>query len=76
MGQSRLSPHEIRRLPMGNQNTNDLTLIQWQCVKAAAEYYDVTDWTAKVDTSLSVDENIEIMRREGSSPTMHELRCI
>ncbi|AGM11947.1 hypothetical protein DNAM5_88 [Haloarcula californiae tailed virus 1] len=67
IGQARLTDSEILRLPMGNQNDDNLTLIQWQCVKAAAVYYEVTDWTSKVDTSLTMDENIDLMQKKGTN---------
>jgi len=66
IGQARLTDEEIRRLPIGNQNDDDPTLIEWQCVKGAAVYYDVTDWTAKVDTSLTYSENIDLMVAKGT----------
>jgi hypothetical protein len=52
---------------MGNQNDDELTLIEWQCVKAAAVYYEVTDWTSKVDTSLTYEENIDRMAQLGTN---------
>lgn len=67
LGQARLTDDEIRHLPMGNQNDDELTLIEWQCVKAAAMYYEVTDWTSKVDTSLSYGENIDLMAQHGTN---------
>lgn len=73
-GQRRLSDAEIERLPIGNQNTDTPTLIEWQAVKGAADYFGVTDWVSRVDTSLSYPENIDIMRREGTAQTMREYR--
>jgi hypothetical protein len=52
---------------MGNQNDDNLTLIQWQVVKGAAKYYDVTDWTSKVDTSLGLSENVNLMEKHGTN---------
>jgi hypothetical protein len=67
IGQAPLSSYERRRLPLGNQHDDDLTLIEWQVVKAAAQYFGVTDWTSKVDTSLSYRENVKRMERIGTS---------
>lgn len=57
-GQARLSQHEIARLPIGNQYTDDLSIIEWRCVKAAAIELGITDWTAKADSTLTYEENI------------------
>lgn len=76
ISQAQLSDHEVGRLkPLGNQNTDRLTLIEWQCVKGAAMLYGVTDWTAKVDRTLTMEENIGLMRKHGteSGPTVKEL---
>jgi len=67
IGQARLTDDEIRRLPMGNQHDDNLTLIQWQVVKGAAVYYEVTDWTSKVDTSLGLSENVNLMEKYGTN---------
>jgi len=63
-GQAPLTDHEIRRLPMGNQNTK-WNVIRWQVVKGAAMFFDVNDWTSKVDASLSYEENVAIMAKHG-----------
>lgn len=68
MPQAYLSDHEMSRLPIGNQHTDSLTLIEWQCVKGAAVEADVSDWTAKADSSLTYGENIKLMYREGTDP--------
>ncbi|AGC34463.1 hypothetical protein HVTV-2_gp94 [Haloarcula virus HVTV-2] len=67
IGQARLTDDEIRRLPMGNQHDDNLTLIQWQVVKGAAVYYEVTDWTSKIDTSLGLSENVNLMEKYGTN---------
>ena len=69
IGQAKLTDGEIPRLPIGNQHTDELSLIEWQCVKAAAISYGVRDWTAKVDTSLTYEENISIMAGYGDNET-------
>jgi len=68
LGQASLSDHEKRRLPLGNQNTSirKKSICKWRCVKAAAVYYEVTDWTAKVDSKLTYQENISLMRQRGT----------
>lgn len=77
-GQAELTKSEIRRLPMGNQNTK-WNVIRWQAVKGAAVFYDVTDWTSKVDPDLSYNENIALMAQHGTNtaanggPTMREM---
>lgn len=66
-GQAPLTDHERKRLPLGNQHTSTPTNIEWQTVKGAAIYYEVTDWTSKVDTSLTCDENINLMAKYGTN---------
>lgn len=66
-GQANLTEYEVQCLPMGNQNDDNLTLIQWQVVKGAAKYHDVTDWTSKVDTSLGLSENVNLMEKHGTN---------
>jgi hypothetical protein len=66
-GQTALTPHEKERLPLGNQYTK-WNVIRWRSVKGAAEYFDVQDWTAKVDPELSYDENLALMMRSGVNP--------
>lgn len=76
IGQARLNEHEISRLPMGNQHTQWNT-IRWQCVKAAAIYYGVTDWTSKVDSSLTYEENITLMSKyatQNTDTTVREMK--
>lgn len=66
-GQRPLTSHERDRLPLGNQNTDTPTNIEWRTVKGAAMYYEVSDWTAKVDSSLTVEENINLMAKHGTN---------
>lgn len=80
-GQVELTQHEQRRLPLGNQYTSRETkpIMCWQAVKAAAIKYGVTDWTAKIDSALTYEENIELMRKSATNikqggPTVKELR--
>lgn len=67
IGQSRLTDSESEKLPFGNQNTRTPTNIEWRTVKAAAEYYEVTDWIAKVDGSLSAGENVRLMQEHATA---------
>jgi len=75
--QAKLTDAEIERMkPLGNQNTERLTLIEWQAVKGAATYYGVSDWIQKVDHTLTCEENVALMRRNGTqnnSRTMKEM---
>ena len=66
-GQARLTDHEMERLPLGNQHTK-WNVIKWQVVKGAAEYHEVTDWTSKVDTTLTYEENCTKMRAYSTNP--------
>lgn len=61
-GQATLTDSEINRLNTTNQFGNDgLTIIQWQAVKGKAISNGITDWTSKVDSSLSYHENLSLM---------------
>lgn len=73
IGQARLTREEKRRFNWGGPD-DDINIIKAQCIKAAAQYYGIEDWTAIWDSSLSVDENIALMRRHGNNPTMRELK--
>lgn len=72
IGQKQLTRSEKARFDWGGPN-DDVNIIKAQCIKAAAEYYGISDWTAKWDPTLTVDENIALMREEGN-PTMREMR--
>ena len=76
VGQATLTEEEIGRfIPLGNQNNDRLTLIELQCIKAYAIEYGVQDWTSKVDQDLTYEENIELMKSEGTKST-EELRYV
>jgi len=66
IGQAELTKKEIKRLPMGNQNTK-WNVIRWQAVKGAAMYYEVSDWTSVADSVLSYRENIALMAQHGTN---------
>lgn len=77
MTQARLTDEEIARLPTGNQHSDEPTVIEWQVVKGVAIQHGVPDWTAHVDSSLTIDENIDIVRQRSvdprAGPTLREL---
>jgi len=61
-GQATLNDSEINRVNTTNQFGDDgLTIIQWQAVKGKAISNGITDWTSKVDSSLSYHENLSLM---------------
>ncbi len=60
-GQATLSPREVARLETGNQHSDALSVIEYQVIKAAAQYHGVRDWTSKVDSTLTMDENVGLM---------------
>lgn len=72
--QAELSQSETARLPIGNQHTNDLSIIEWQCVKGAAQYYGVADWVSIADSTLTCGENVGLMERHGSQNNETSLR--
>lgn len=61
--QAELTDHEISRLQIGNQHSDDLSIIEWRVVKGAAVHYGVSDWTAIADSTLSAQENVSLMER-------------
>jgi hypothetical protein len=75
IGQATLTQNEITRAKTVNQhslNKRGHTVVQLQAIKAAAIKYGVRDWLQHVDSTLSVKENIDIMRKEGK-PTTKEM---
>lgn len=76
MPQLHLNRHELGRLELGNQHTK-WNVIRWQAVKGEAARYGVTDWTSKIDSSLSYRENLALMRKLSTTarggPTLREL---
>lgn len=76
-GQVRLTRHEQERVTLGNQNTEAMSIMEYQAIKAAAVHHGVPDWTSKVDESLTHEENIRIMERHGfgrdGGPSMRDL---
>lgn len=72
MGQARLSRAEKTRFDWGSRDGYNPNIIEAQCVKAAAIYYGIEDWTAVWDPTLSIEENKDNMRQLGNSPAMRE----
>lgn len=69
-----LSEREKSSLPMGNQNTDTPTIFEWMTVKGAAARYGVTDWASHADSTLTMSENIAIMKRVGAGTTLRKMR--
>lgn len=65
IGQEPLTEYEKSRYNWGGAYERP-NIIEAQCVKAMAKFFGVSDWMAHWDSALSVDENFEIMRREGT----------
>lgn len=77
LGQAMLTRRELNRLPTTNQHGREgFTTIELQCIKAAAMKYRVSDWVSQVDSSLSYEENIELMREKGTGATMRDMEPI
>lgn len=61
-GQATLTDSEINKLNTTNQfGNNGLTVVQWQAVKGKAISNGITDWTSKIDSSLSYHENLSLV---------------
>lgn len=78
MPQAQLNRNELRRLSIGNQHSDELSVIEWQVVKGAAVIYGIRDWTVKVDPTLTYEENVNLLKRqsvtEHGGATMREMR--
>lgn len=73
IGQSTLTNYEIDCATTTNQNGDyGHTVVELQCIKAAAIKYGVEDWLQYVDPKLSYEENISIMQEQGN-PTSKEI---
>lgn len=62
---------------VGNQHSNRLSIIEWQCIKGAAVYYGVEDWRSKADSTLTAEENVTLMEQAGTlnnESTMREMK--
>lgn len=66
IGQRQLSSREVSVLRANKSES--LSTIEWQIVKATAEYFGTPDWTSVADTSLSYEENIHLMEQHGTTP--------
>ena len=71
IGQIQLTRREKRMYNWGGPDDN-VNIIKAQCVKAAAYYFGISDWTSEWDTSLTVDENIANFEKQ-TNPTMREM---
>lgn len=58
---AKLTSAEKSQLPIGNQHTQSPTPFQWRKVKGYAIFYNISNWTDKVDASCTIPENIEIL---------------
>ena len=77
IGQATLTKKEIEKIPTTNQYGNEgFTTIEAQCIKGVAMEYGVHDWLDYVDSTLSYEENMEIIRQKGGSKTMRERKHI
>ena len=56
-----VTDHELKRIRVGNQHSSWPTIIEWQCIKGAAMYYGVSDWTSVADSTLTKGENVTLM---------------
>lgn len=71
-GQATLTDREIDRAETTNQNGKyGHTIIELQCIKAAAIKHELEDWPSYVDPTLTYEENIDIIKTEANS-TMKE----
>lgn len=61
IGQASLTSREVEQLKTGNQYSDQMTVVEWQCVKAAAIHFNVRDWMSRVDPSLSYEENVTLL---------------
>jgi hypothetical protein len=76
MTQIELSRYEIRRLPIGNQHTEDMSIIEYRALKGYAYDKGVSDWISHIDTSCTYRENLGLLDRQAtynSDQTMRQL---
>jgi hypothetical protein len=77
IGQATLTNQELRLAPTANQHSEKgFTTIELQCIKAAAIKYQVDDWIHKIDSTLSYEENISLMKNRGEERNMKQLEEI
>lgn len=77
IGQATLTSREIRLAPTANQHSeNGFTIIELQCIKAAAIKYKVDDWIHRIDSTLTYEEMIEEMKSRGEQRNMRDLEEI
>jgi len=72
-----LTDNEVRMLPVGNQNTDDMSMIEYEMLKGRAAEVGVNNWLSVIDTSLMYEENMWLIEKNGvcgeRKPTMREL---
>ena len=77
MIQTQLTRDEIRRVPIGNQNNDDMSLIEYEMLKGKANRCGVNDWLSAIDFDLTYEENISLLEKQATQgrkkPTMREL---
>ena len=77
MIQTQLTRDEIRRVPIGNQNNDDMSLIEYEMLKGKANRCGVRDWLSAIDFDLTYEENISLLEKQATQgrnkPTMREL---
>lgn len=77
MMQTQLTRDEIRRVPIGNQNNDDMSLIEYEMLKGKANRCGVRDWLSAIDFDLTYEENISLLEKQATQgqnkPTMREL---
>lgn len=74
IGQATLNNREIALAPTANQHSEKgFTIIELQCIKAVAIKFQVDDWLQQLDSSISYEENIDEIRKEGEKRTMREI---
>ena len=72
IGQATLTQREIARSNTTNQYGEDgLTVVELQCIKGVAMKNGLDDWLSYVDSSLSYEENMNIIK-EQSETTMKQ----
>lgn len=71
IGQIQLTPEEKSRYnwrPSGSRPN----IIEAQCVKGIAHYFGVTDWMSIWDSTLSINENYDIMKANSTTDQSYE----
>lgn len=59
---------------VGNQHSDRLSIIEYQCIKGAAVYYGVKDWRSTCDSTLTAEENVSLMEQHGTKHNESTMR--